>query len=305
MNILNNHRFIISHLMSLLYERHGIEMYIGVELEFVCKDNDKVEMLSADLMRMYGLKVIRERMQCQYEIIFDATNQIEDLIVKYNECKSYIVKQLGEGALNAISLHDNKTGSAMQLNISLHRGEENLYCSPGKIIANKYILRSVSGILHLLEESIYLITQRKDSIDRLSKSSDINVPKKISWGINNRTTAIRVTNSKMQIKNTQNNYNASNDQPYFSSPNRLFLLHRNKRLEFRVPSACDEIQMSTIFLLMAIEYAFSNDLGCIGPVYGNVADNMYHLPSFPSSLEKAEKIFKERGKVLNYLARYI
>ena len=101
-------------------------------------------------------------------------------------------------------------------------------------------------------------------------------PINISWGGNNRTTAIRVPDSKPEFR----------------------------RIELRVPSANASLEKVIAFILIGALHGLKNENLYYERIYGNAFDEQYALQLLPKDLKEAENIFHEQGVLKNYLEEF-
>ena len=253
---------------------------IGIELEFYVTPRSglgkDVKRVREIIEEKTSFILSEERGNRQYEASIPFDRDILNLINGVNQYKQDVAGiMMGEKCDNV--LHPlpfvNDHGSAMHVNVTLHKGMACVYKEGESVRENSYISRSVAGILHFLQEGMALIAKNDSSFLRFAHSKDAMSPKNVSWGINNRSTAIRLVN------NTAFN---------------------SRRLEFRVPSINDPIESSIIFLLLSICYGLDNKLIPPDPIYGNAHDEIFKLPSFPKSMRAAKTVFSSKGNLSRY-----
>jgi len=97
-------------------------------------------------------------------------------------------------------------------------------------------------------------------------------PTTIISGGNNRTTIIRIPDSK----------------PPF------------RRIEYRLPPASTDPSLAVQILLLSVQHGLKNQLNPPDRTYGLAHDTQYQLPQLPSNLTEAQAIF-ENGKILKRL----
>ncbi len=181
-------------------------------------------------------------------------------------------KQPGNGLHIHISLKD-KNGN----NPYMKNKEDNPLEEESDLI--KY---SIGGLLKAMPESMIYFAPTEESYQRytakfneydnnnpLSKFN--NAPVNISWGANNRSTAIRIPSST-------------------ASP-------KDRHIEHRVPYADSNPYIVLSAILVAIHYGIMNKIEPIEKLYGNAFDEQYDLSPLPTSLKEAKKLNKN-GKIL-------
>lgn len=249
----------------------GLLPLCGIEIEFYIMgdgDDTQVEEFLSIVAIIINLPIQSEKGYRQYEVATEIINNIDDIISIVNEIQSKLI-QIKYQTLS-ISLHPkpykNDYGSAMHIHLSLvnHNGY-NIFNEHDTIECNAILMHTIGGILSLLNQALYLITGNfSEEFDRISDA--MMCPSTISWGKNNRTTAIRIPDS---------------------SPH-----HRNRRVEFRVPSAQSSIEANLLFLLTATFYGIIYNIQPSQCVYGNTNDDIYILEKLYFKLEDAQNNYK-------------
>lgn len=121
--------------------------------------------------------------------------------------------------------------------------ENNGMMSPKSAKNNDYMLWAIGGCLEKLSEDKSIFLPSEDSIKRISGWK--NAPTKICWGLNNRSVAIRVPDSKP------------------------------KRLEHRVSGADVVPELVCKAVIDAAKYGIDNKVSAGEPVFGNAWDGKY------------------------------
>ncbi len=168
-------------------------------------------------------------------------------------------------------------GCAMQFNFSLHdvENDQNLFNEK-----NNLFLATIAGMLDSTQKAmIFFAPDEKDYLrfdqknnENLHKKGKYCAPTNISFGDDNRTTAIRVPAKKSAQKSAQQN---------------------DCRIEFRVPSANAQPHLSLKFLLDEIADAiFQNKAPQQEQkIYGNAFEAQYKLKKLPQNLQEAHENF--------------
>ena len=177
---------------------------------------------------------------------------------------------------------DTDCGSALQINISLTDKINNinlfarndLYNNPQE---SELILNSIGGILKNINSNLLLYINNEKCLKRFEINRNINIfnnnkypaPTFISWGINNRTTAIRIpTPSTVDIKKYK-----EEDK-------------NNRRIEFRVPSSIANIDMTLIGVITSIIEGLDNNLK------PNIEKTSYNVLYKNTNLEAIQNNYK-------------
>jgi len=161
-----------------------------------------------------------------------------------------IIDDYGSGAHYHISLHDFYTKKNAFADNSWDK--------------NNLLKHSIAGILHYLQRSFHWLCGENESEYTRFKPGFM-APMNASWGLNNRSTAVRVLNFNPE----------------------------NRRIEFRAPSGNIDASKVIFFLLASIERGIAERLEPPAQVYGNASDDAYHTDpkfhfgAFPSSVLEA------------------
>ncbi|MDA0939136.1 MAG: hypothetical protein O3C05_02465 [Proteobacteria bacterium] len=267
-------------LQSLL----NCKLYVGIELEFYLRDAQlqqiqDISLISAfqkSLQKNYSLVLQEEKGEMQFEI---STSHMEfsTAIEYFLELKKNIIK---EAAINNLSmLFDAKPfardyGSAMHIHISLHEKNSgrNMFASQEGILKNTLMQYAVNGILEMINPSIYLFNKKSEDFLRYTENH-IMAPTHISWGINNRTTAIRIPNSDCD----------------------------SRRIEFRIPPASADPYVCMLFIIFSMIYGIKMKKMPICPLYGNAFDAQYNLKPIICNIQTAKQNFMFDKLLENYL----
>lgn len=245
----------------------GLKPLFGVELEFYILGivSDKLlESISNEI----GIEVQTEKGYEQYEIasmIFDDIFVLIDYINSIKKRISDIALNYGNTVSFSAKPFPDDYGSGMHIHMSfLDDNNKNIFNNYDTINENYTLLNVIGGILALVNKSLYMIiSQDKSEFDRLH-NSDLT-PSTVSWGKNNRTTAIRIPDSH---------------------PN-----NRNRRLEFRVPSSSSNIANCINFLLTSAIYGIKKRILPATCIYGNANDSTYNLTSLHKNADDMKAAF--------------
>lgn len=222
---------------------------IGCELEFYISDSSKISLLD----KFSFLKVKKEEGQGQFECDFYKTENILKLsndVIDFKRFCEKIAKDNNFKVLFAGKPYSSQPPSSLQVNISLiDKNNVNVFNNDlgGE---SDILLSSVAGLLEYIPKSMIYFAPSEDCKKRFSDYK--NAPSTISWGANNRTTALRIPTVTNNIA--------------------------NRRIEHRLPCACSNPQDVFAIILQAIEYGIVNKLNPkIDKTYGNAYDEQYNL----------------------------
>ena len=282
---------ILKNIQDLLKEEFAITAIMSFELEFfLLPESSKVtlsneqssEFLASvkEIALNHGLKigsVTEEVGELQYEVNFkhgaDLGKLAQDLLktkeIIINIAKSYACK-----ASFAAKPHGDKdVGSGMHTHLSFSDSDqENIFQEK-----NELFYQSIAGLLKNLPASmLFFITDQSDfarfsakfSINKAElryRCNATNAPVNISWGTNNRTTALRIPDSYQEPK--------------------------MRRIEHRVPASNANPYLVLIGVLMGAYLGIKHKLQAPEKIWGNAFDEQYILEALPINLVEAKSAF--------------
>jgi glutamine synthetase len=256
----------LNSLITLLLEL-GLKPRFGVELEFYIIGDIPNNFLNA-ISTETGIEVQNEKGNGQYELASEVFDNVFALIDYINCIKSTLLSiaiSYGIEISFAPKPYSNDHGSAMHIHLSLYDVDNNnIFNKFDTIDANNILLNVIGGILALINSSLNLIIKEDENEFRRLHNSEF-APSTVSWGKNNRTTAIRIPESN----------------PH----------HRNRRIEFRVPSASSDITNCIIFLLTSTLYGIKHTILPDACIYGNANDTMYNLTLLHNNVDDMRAAF--------------
>ncbi|UOD98931.1 glutamine synthetase [Ehrlichia ruminantium] len=262
----------LEYTLNYLTNNLNITPVIGIELEFyfdhISLDNLKLVIDNIkNKLSCFNCNIIQEKSELQYEIQTSYTTNISRLISEINTIKEILhnTVQNHKGTINfSAKPYLDKPGSAFHVHINLlDKNANNLFFQQNNEVST-YLLYSIGGLCTLMKKHMIFFAPYSDSYLRYIHA-DIDTPTTISWGGNNRSTAIR-------IPNTTNN------------PNRC-------RIEHRVAgSDCNHKQVITS-ILQGLIHGIQNKIQPIPRTYGIASDLQYNLEKLPLSLDESIKYF--------------
>lgn len=249
------------------FTKIGLTPLLGAELEFYIIGSVSEELLK-NMTYQIGLPIEKEKGVGQYEIasqVFSDPFLLIDFIERTREKLLTIAKNNNIKISFDPKPYKFDYGSGMHIHLSLiDKTNVNIFNHYDTIDGNLTILNSIGGILKLLNQSLHMIiTEEENEFDRLHLSE--MSPSTVSWGKNNRTTAVRIPDS----------------HPY----------NRNRRIEFRVPSARSNIASSILFLLTSVIYGVEEKIQPGICIYGNAKDSHYSLIPLHKNVNDMKKDF--------------
>jgi glutamine synthetase len=259
-------------LLESLYKQLGLNILFGAEIEFYVPNLSSIYLITQDIGSLCTLT--KEQGKNQYEVHFVATpdpiklcENIENvkqlLIDKYSA--NFHPKPFNQDYGNALHIHCSfydHTG----LNL-MHKSGDN---------ENDFTLNVIGGLCASMLESMLIFAPYADSYLRFQSTTHDN-PTHVSWGGNNRTTAIRIPPS-----------------------NSLIAEDHNRRIEHRVAGSDADPFLVLFAILAGIHYGLNNKIKAPARIYGIASDIQYNLTPLPNTLNEAIELFNS-GLILNYL----
>lgn len=237
--------------------------YIGIEYEFYFKNfNDKNLTLITKLLADKFLVSLKEESGAgQFELIIGPDKDIFSLIKKLCEAKNFLLNFAHENNSNilfATKPFHNLPSCAMHVNISLTTKDVPIYEIPQGVV-NDYLIYSIGGLCEFMLSSMLIFFPQGQDYVRLN--SNIDCPSTISWGINNRSTAIRIPSKG------------------------------DNRIEHRLPCITADPENVIMAILAAIYHGITKKINAPNPIYGIANDSQYKLTKLPNNINKARTLY--------------
>lgn len=164
---------------------------------------------------------------------------------------------------------EDQPGNGMHIHVSLWQEKQNLFAKQdGK--ESIPLMYAIGGLCTLLKESVYWFCPLEEDYERFR--NEAHTPTTISWGGNNRTTAIRIPSTEA----------------------------KERRIEHRIPSASSDPYAVCLATLEGIRYGIENKIEPPEKIWGNASDSQYNLPTLPQTLDEAKNAY-ENGTQLHHL----
>lgn len=274
MGTVKNYRELFKVVLKKIVEEFKLTPKIGIEQEFYLRTRDFDEdLIMKELKNGYD-SFQKERGWHQYEGVINFTADLEKLASSVNSSRDYVKQKGSELKLQpdfSAKPFVDDYGSAMQLNLSLHSKNENVF-SDGNIEENQWLIHSLGGLMDIALESVYLMCEKEEDYERFKIPEYLN-PTHLAWGGNNRSAVFRIPES----------------DPKF------------RRIEFRIPPAEVDIDKAIFVILLGVYHGLKNKLSPPVRIYGNAFDPVYNLIALPISLEQAKNVYDMGGKIKMYL----
>lgn len=272
---------------------------IGIELEFYIINNNQNLDIVKELKKVITdvENIEEERGNNQFEIKTKPYTNIIQLVNDYEKIKETLNSFCAKNNLiinyEALPFKED-CGSALQLNISLlDKNNQNLFARKninGNLVESDLLLSCIAGLLNNLNNNLLLYINNEKSLERFDLEQNIKIknlnkypaPTFVSWGINNRSCAIRVP-TPSDIKDFKE---------YILKDNR------HRRIEFRIPSADADLKLVLIAVLTSILNGLENNLIPIEKTSFDVLVNNEDLEIIETDYLILNDIFKIKN---NYL----
>lgn len=228
---------LIKKIQEIITDKYNLVPLIGVEIEFYILPNDKendAEKLIRIIETEMKIEIQKERGKGQYEFTIAPESNFVNLTNKINQYKEIILNVCHKNTAHmqidfSPKPLNNDYGSSAQYNLTLHKIKEknhglNIFSKEAKFEDNRYIMYVINGILELLETRWEWLISSNAEAEKKRMEPGWMAPTNVSWGGNNRTTAIRIPDSNSE----------------------------NRRIEFRVPSPITAPEKVILLLLQGI-----------------------------------------------------
>ncbi|MDD2839648.1 MAG: hypothetical protein PHY80_00775 [Rickettsiales bacterium] len=294
---------IFDNILSILLN-YNFKIKIGLELEFYVLNNlNKIDILRELKKILQNVENIEtERGKNQFEIKTKPYTDLNDLVFDYQ----IILKELNNFCIsNNLSLNfdalpfNDDCGSSLQINLSLVDEKGNNIFSRTKIdnnlVDSDLMLNCIGGLLNNLNQNLLFYIKNEKCLKRFDLEQNIKIknldkypaPTFISWGINNRTASIRIPTPSI-----------INLEKYIEEDNK------NRRIEFRVPSASADLTLTLIGVLSSLINGIENN------ITPSVEKNSFDITITNDNLEQIENnidilndIFKINENILFFNKR--
>lgn len=271
----------INELLSIILKKFEALNYIpkiGIEIEFYLLNNyyeneffeNINDFCQKNKIDIFGIE--KERGTNQFEIKFQPYIDLIKLINDFENLKIYLLNNYNI-TFETLHFYDRPM-SALQTNISIVDKNTNLnlfarVVENGQKIESNLLEYSVAGLLFMnnlllkLYINDYHDLLRFDLLinEKIQKNGYIPAPTFVSWGVNNRTAAIRIP-VPTDLVNLDNYENEDN---------------LNRRIEFRIPPANSNLKYIIYANLISIFYGIDKQLQVQEKSSFNIIKSNYDL----------------------------
>lgn len=243
---------------------------IGIEMEFYLLGMARAAVLheintiiTANNIRA---KLVAEETLEQYELRTECYHDVTVLLYDVARCKTLIQEYAKKHAVQVLFTakpFHTLAGNGIHVNINLlDREDNNLFTQ------DKYLLAAIAGMCTFMKMHMIYFAPLAESYQRYHYF-DFYTPRVISWGMNNRTAALRI-------------------------PDRLY----NIRIEHRVAGSDSSLHDVIYAVLYAAVYGIVNNLRAPQCIYGVSSDKQYKAEKLPTTIEQAKFYHNELKKSL-------
>ncbi len=232
-------------------DSHKLIPHFGVEIEFYLSK----QLNHLELANLIGLEVKLEKGNGQFEIDLPPTSNLLEYTRIIATTKHKILqtaKLLGGYADFGAKPSPIDYGNSMHFHVNFSGA------------ANDKMLNEIAAksLCHFMLDSCLIFLPEEDCYKRLDKN--FMAPTHISYGNNNRTTAVRIPDSQPQ------------------------------RLEYRLPTPAADPYLAMLAILQAIIIGLESPNLIVSPpkIYGNAFEEQYNLQPLPTSRDQAASLFK-------------
>ncbi len=266
----------LSDLLARLRETHQVIPALALELEWYVMDADDTP-VDDDLRSIYLTQLESalaslplhslnaEDGRGQVEAALLPTRDIAVLIAHANQLKDIaasVADALNVNAIFTAKPFPHDYGSGLHVHVHLESTDgASLYQKQGETIS-PMLSHSVGGLLATMADCLPIFAG-EDNTAPTRYTPGYHAPTTISWGMNNRTTALRLPDGTGM---------ASGDADI-----RDCQPQANKRIEHRVSASSADVEQVICAILHGIDTGITQQLHAPDPTYGNADDAQYAL----------------------------
>jgi glutamine synthetase len=134
-----------------------------------------------------------------------------------------VAKKMGMTATFMAKPYGQQAGSGMHIHCSLMDGEKNVFSDPKDSIGSSVLYHAVGGLAEIMKESMAIFCPNPNSYRRFQP--DLYVPMAPTWGIDNRTVALRIPTSPEIAKRIEHRVSGADANPYLVMASLLAGIH--------------------------------------------------------------------------------
>ncbi|MDP6969140.1 MAG: glutamine synthetase family protein [Gammaproteobacteria bacterium] len=180
-----------------------------------------------------------------------------------------VARQYGYEATFMAKPFAEQAGNGMHIHMSLLDAKGNNIFAAGTAQSNKYLRQALAGLQHTMADMMGILCPKVNSLRRFQP--DFFVPMAPTWGIDNRTVALRIPNGAAT----------------------------GRRIEHRVAGADANPYLAMSSLLAGTHYGLTKQLTLAAPIKGNAPEQVQ--PSLPLDWHSAQSKLAQSGFAETYL----
>lgn len=246
------------------FSAFGLRAVTASEIEFTLHGSDASASLSAfwDEVRGAGLALFnteKERGREQHEVALmpAAPEQTARDTVRLKEAIGASAERHSMRADFSAKPFVDEPGNGLHIHVHLENAAgKNVFYKDDTHISDE-LKYALGGLLAWMPSCMPIFSPHENSYARFAPGS--TAPTTVSWGANNRTTALRLPDSA----------------------------HDNKRIEHRVAGADADPHAVIDAILNAVHWGITHKAEPGQQIYGDASLAMYGLPKLPATLEEA------------------
>lgn len=269
----------------LFHHENAIVFLMSAELEFYINSQTIVDLDDPEIQNSFAQvqkKAHDHNINLEYLEQEDGPNQFEVQIQPHDQLTELCDKILITKAL--LTEHLNATfdpkpspslpGNSLHFHVSLYNSVgNNLFAKPHHN-AKHYqdnLYQSIGGLLQYMPSSMIIFAPTESCYQRYKNPVQLQIhkhyPTNYSWGINNRTCAIRIPKS------------------HIAAPG-------DTRIEHRVPSSMADPYLTMALIIWSMGQGIIQKTSCQDPIFGDAYDLQYrHLARLPWEKAEAQRKF--------------
>lgn len=195
----------ITELQQQLLEQFGLTAHFAAECEFYASfelSSSEFVNFASKLRHQIPLfdKLEHERGTDQLEFALYATANVPSLLSQYQETKEYLRRTMN--AKFSPKPYADEPGSGLHVHVHLEDAQGRRVFYKDDHSMSDVLKYSIAGMLEKMPEAAKTLWIEEDDIARI-QSNDIDVPKTVSWGANNRSCAIRLPDKSSEKKHIE------------------------------------------------------------------------------------------------------
>ncbi|QKX02209.1 type I glutamate--ammonia ligase [Wolbachia endosymbiont of Dirofilaria (Dirofilaria) immitis] len=227
----------------------------GIELEFYTEGIEKEYLFLnsvKDKIALLGFSCEKESSIHQYETKSGCYMDFNNLIKNFELAKGLITEtaqKLGGNVSFKAKPYLDRAGSALNVHVNLVDLHNSNLFYYSKQRYSDFLIYSIGGLCAMMKKDMLFFAPNNNSYLRF-QYPDIHTPTTVSWGVNNRTAAIRILSCSGKC-----------------------------RLEHRVPGADCNLEKVLAAITKGINFGIKNKIIPPNRVYGVASDSQYKMES--------------------------